>query len=151
MKKVIFCNTISCKSVIKDNFFLYYFDVVFYTILFNDCESIQQFTAIFFKSQDHHITVYINLHLYVPDSFPLQDMNIRVKEIVMSVYERAVRNCPWSADLWLGYVKAMERNRCTHNKVLGRFSMTLWLGYFKAIERNRCEQNKVLGRLSVTP
>ncbi|XP_064613155.1 squamous cell carcinoma antigen recognized by T-cells 3-like [Liolophura sinensis] len=37
------------------------------------------------------------------------DRKLRVKQIVMAVYKRAVRNCPWSAALWEKYLVAMER------------------------------------------
>jgi len=41
---------------------------------------------------------------------PLQETNLpNVHEVILSVYKRAVRNCPWSGLLWASYVRAMER------------------------------------------
>jgi len=35
------------------------------------------------------------------------DRNLQVQKVVLATYERAVRNCPWSADLWTGYLRAL--------------------------------------------
>lgn len=34
---------------------------------------------------------------------------LKLKQQITSAYERAVRNCPWSSQLWVNYLHAMER------------------------------------------
>lgn len=36
------------------------------------------------------------------------------------VYERAVRNCPWSSQLWVKYGRALERYQQPHKKITSK-------------------------------
>ena len=41
--------------------------------------------------------------------FVAQDSELQIPEVSVQVYERAVRNCPWSSELWANYLRAAER------------------------------------------
>ncbi|EMP37147.1 Squamous cell carcinoma antigen recognized by T-cells 3 [Chelonia mydas] len=45
------------------------------------------------------------------------DRQLKVKELVLSAHDRAVRNCPWTVGLWNRYLLAMERHRVDHQIV----------------------------------
>lgn len=51
--------------------------------------------------------------------FPLQDRQLKIKELVLSAHERAVRNCPWTMGLWKSYLLALERHGADHHTVSG--------------------------------
>ena len=44
---------------------------------------------------------------------------------MLSVYEKAVQNCPWSAELWKGYLLALERHGEPTEKVQGKLGLML--------------------------
>jgi hypothetical protein len=48
-----------------------------------------------------------------------QDTVLKAKSQACEAYERAVRNCPWSVALWLGYARASERSLALHDKMTG--------------------------------
>lgn len=48
-----------------------------------------------------------------------QDRQLKIKELVLSAHERAVRNCPWTMGLWKSYLLALERHRTDHQTVTG--------------------------------
>ena len=52
--------------------------------------------------------------------FVFQDRKLAIPHIVLSVYEKAVQNCPWSAELWKGYLLALERHGEPTEKVQGK-------------------------------
>lgn len=52
-------------------------------------------------------------------SLPLQDRQLKIKELVLSAHERAVRNCPWTMGLWKSYLLALERHGADHHTVSG--------------------------------
>ena len=43
--------------------------------------------------------------------FIVKDEELRMPSLAIGLYERAVRNCPWSVTLWLRYARALERYR----------------------------------------
>lgn len=49
----------------------------------------------------------------------LQDRQLKIKELVLSSHERAVRNCPWTMGLWKSYLVALERHGADHHTVSG--------------------------------
>ncbi len=49
----------------------------------------------------------------------LQDTGLQIPDIACRVYERAVRNCPWSAELWSDYLRAAERKGDSTHRVKG--------------------------------
>ncbi|GIY10017.1 squamous cell carcinoma antigen recognized by T-cells 3 [Caerostris extrusa] len=59
------------------------------------------------------------------------DYGVKIPDMSLIVHERAVRNCPWSVKLWVGYVKALERfeQPQENNKILGNSS---WYGSYKS-------------------
>ena len=48
-----------------------------------------------------------------------QDRQLKIKDLVLSTHERAVRNCPWTMSLWKNYVLALERHGADHHTVSG--------------------------------
>lgn len=48
-----------------------------------------------------------------------QDRQLKIKELVLSAHERAVRNCPWTMGLWKSYLLALERHGADHHTVSG--------------------------------
>ncbi|XP_013909618.1 PREDICTED: squamous cell carcinoma antigen recognized by T-cells 3 [Thamnophis sirtalis] len=57
------------------------------------------------------------------------DRQLKVKEVVLSAYERAVRNCPWAVKLWSQYLLAMERHRMEHQAISETFEKALKAGF----------------------
>lgn len=49
----------------------------------------------------------------------LQDRQLKIKELVVSCHERAVRNCPWTMGLWKSYLLALERHCAEHHIISG--------------------------------
>lgn len=49
----------------------------------------------------------------------LQDRQLKVRDMVLSTHERAVRNCPWTMGLWKSYLLALERHGADHHTVSG--------------------------------
>lgn len=49
-----------------------------------------------------------------------QDRQLKIKDLVLSSHERAVRNCPWTMGLWKSYVQALERHGADHQTVSGK-------------------------------
>uniref|UniRef100_A0A5F5PSU0 Spliceosome associated factor 3, U4/U6 recycling protein n=1 Tax=Equus caballus TaxID=9796 RepID=A0A5F5PSU0_HORSE len=45
------------------------------------------------------------------------DRHLKVKDLVLSVHNRAVRNCPWTVALWTRYLLAMERHGVDHRVI----------------------------------
>ena len=50
---------------------------------------------------------------------------MKVKEIVLSAHHRSVRNCPWSAELWISLVRAIERMGSERDEVIGQLNMVM--------------------------
>ncbi|KFM73371.1 Squamous cell carcinoma antigen recognized by T-cells 3, partial [Stegodyphus mimosarum] len=60
------------------------------------------------------------------------DYNVKIRDMSLSVYERAVRNCPWCVQLWASYGRALERYEEPHEKIIGVFETALSMGFAKA-------------------
>ncbi|XP_063171375.1 squamous cell carcinoma antigen recognized by T-cells 3 [Candoia aspera] len=62
------------------------------------------------------------------------DRQLRVKELVLSAHERAVRNCPWTVRLWNQYLLAMERHHVEHQAISENFEKALNAGFIQATD-----------------
>uniref|UniRef100_A0A8C6UYY8 Spliceosome associated factor 3, U4/U6 recycling protein n=1 Tax=Neogobius melanostomus TaxID=47308 RepID=A0A8C6UYY8_9GOBI len=62
------------------------------------------------------------------------DRQLRIKDLVLSCHERAVRNCPWTMGLWKGYILALERHGAEHQTVLDVFEKALNAGFIQATD-----------------
>ena len=50
-----------------------------------------------------------------------QDSNFsKISSVLLPGYKQSVRNCPWMADYWIGYGRALERNNASHDEVVGK-------------------------------
>lgn len=48
-----------------------------------------------------------------------QDRQLKIRDLVLSSHDRAVRNCPWTMGLWKNYLLALERHGAEHQTVSG--------------------------------
>jgi len=55
--------------------------------------------------------------------FMVNKMN--VKPVLLSICERAVRNCPWSGKLWIHYANIKKLNKCSNDEVLEIYNRAL--------------------------
>ncbi|KAK2522848.1 squamous cell carcinoma antigen recognized by T-cells 3 [Columba livia] len=62
------------------------------------------------------------------------DRQLKVKELVLSAHDRAVRNCPWTVGLWIRYLLAMERHRVDHGIISEMFEKALNAGFIQATD-----------------
>ncbi|XP_069850756.1 squamous cell carcinoma antigen recognized by T-cells 3 isoform X2 [Dipodomys merriami] len=62
------------------------------------------------------------------------DRQLKVKDVVLSVHSRAVRNCPWTAALWARYLLAMERHGVDHQDISATFEKALSAGFIQATD-----------------
>lgn len=62
------------------------------------------------------------------------DRQLRVKDLVLSVHSRAVRNCPWTVALWTRYLLAMERHGVDHQMISATFETALSAGFIQATD-----------------
>ncbi|KAL6067681.1 hypothetical protein STEG23_031485 [Scotinomys teguina] len=62
------------------------------------------------------------------------DRQLRVKDLVLSVHSRAVRNCPWTVALWSRYLLAMERHGVDHQMISATFENALSAGFIQATD-----------------
>uniref|UniRef100_A0A7N5KIU4 Spliceosome associated factor 3, U4/U6 recycling protein n=1 Tax=Ailuropoda melanoleuca TaxID=9646 RepID=A0A7N5KIU4_AILME len=62
------------------------------------------------------------------------DRQLKVKDLVLSVHNRAVRNCPWTVALWSRYLLAMERHGVDHRAISGTFEKALSAGFIQATD-----------------
>uniref|UniRef100_K7F3P6 Spliceosome associated factor 3, U4/U6 recycling protein n=1 Tax=Pelodiscus sinensis TaxID=13735 RepID=K7F3P6_PELSI len=62
------------------------------------------------------------------------DRQLKVKELVLSAHDRAVRNCPWTVGLWNRYLLAMERHKVDHQIVSENFEKALNAGFIQATD-----------------
>ncbi|CAH0394818.1 unnamed protein product [Bemisia tabaci] len=54
---------------------------------------------------------------------------IKLKEVVLKLLQRAVRNCPWCAEIWLIYIKQQERYKEPIDSVTGVLEQALVAGF----------------------
>ncbi|XP_040587536.1 squamous cell carcinoma antigen recognized by T-cells 3 isoform X3 [Mesocricetus auratus] len=62
------------------------------------------------------------------------DRQLKVKDLVLSVHSRAVRNCPWTVALWSRYLLAMERHGVDHQMISATFENALSAGFIQATD-----------------
>ncbi|KAF6278436.1 spliceosome associated factor 3, U4/U6 recycling protein [Rhinolophus ferrumequinum] len=62
------------------------------------------------------------------------DRQLKVKDLVLSVHNRAVRNCPWTVALWSRYLLAMERHGVDHQVIAVTFEKALSAGFIQATD-----------------
>ncbi|XP_021501726.1 squamous cell carcinoma antigen recognized by T-cells 3 [Meriones unguiculatus] len=62
------------------------------------------------------------------------DRQLKVKDLVLSVHSRAVRNCPWTVALWSRYLLAMERHGVDHQMISATFESALSAGFIQATD-----------------
>ncbi|XP_069353046.1 squamous cell carcinoma antigen recognized by T-cells 3 isoform X1 [Eulemur rufifrons] len=62
------------------------------------------------------------------------DRQLKVKDLVLSVHNRAVRNCPWTVALWSRYLLAMERHGVDHRAISVTFEKALNAGFIQATD-----------------
>nr|XP_010961846.1 squamous cell carcinoma antigen recognized by T-cells 3 isoform X2 [Camelus bactrianus] len=62
------------------------------------------------------------------------DRQLKVKDLVLSVHSRAVRNCPWTVALWSRYLLAMERHGVDHRVISVTFEKALSAGFIQATD-----------------
>ena len=53
------------------------------------------------------------------------DSTLKIDSIVLPVFRRAVRNCPWNALLWQRYLRALERYNKPFEEIKGKFCFNL--------------------------
>ncbi|XP_030647557.1 spliceosome associated factor 3, U4/U6 recycling protein [Chanos chanos] len=62
------------------------------------------------------------------------DRQLKIKDLVLSAHERAVRNCPWTMTLWRGFLLALERHGAEHQIVSEVFEKALAAGFIQAMD-----------------
>uniref|UniRef100_A0A672T8E7 Squamous cell carcinoma antigen recognized by T-cells 3-like n=1 Tax=Sinocyclocheilus grahami TaxID=75366 RepID=A0A672T8E7_SINGR len=62
------------------------------------------------------------------------DRQLKIKDLVLSAYERAVRNCPWTMGLWKSYILALERHKADHQTMTDVFEKALNAGFIQATD-----------------
>ncbi|XP_074525920.1 squamous cell carcinoma antigen recognized by T-cells 3 [Halichoeres trimaculatus] len=62
------------------------------------------------------------------------DRQLKVKDLVLSTHDRAVRNCPWTMGLWKSYLLALERHGADHHTVSDIFEKALNAGFIQATD-----------------
>nr|XP_057927176.1 squamous cell carcinoma antigen recognized by T-cells 3 [Doryrhamphus excisus] len=62
------------------------------------------------------------------------DRQLKIKDLVLSTHDRAVRNCPWTMGLWKSYLLAVERHGGTHQTVSDVFEKALNAGFIQATD-----------------
>ena len=53
------------------------------------------------------------------------ESKLKVPEVSLAVFERAVQNCPWSVTLWIKFLRALERHKCEKTKVVAIMEQAL--------------------------
>ncbi|CAB1414272.1 unnamed protein product [Pleuronectes platessa] len=62
------------------------------------------------------------------------DRQLKIKDLVLPIHERAVRNCPWTMGLWKSYLLALERHGAEHQIVSDVFEKALTAGFIQATD-----------------
>ncbi|KAK6476443.1 squamous cell carcinoma antigen recognized by T-cells 3-like [Huso huso] len=62
------------------------------------------------------------------------DRQLKIKDLVLSSHDRAVRNCPWTVGLWKSYLLALERHGAEHKTVSEIFEKALNAGFIQATD-----------------
>lgn len=58
-----------------------------------------------------------------------QDKKVVVDSLIIPIYQRAVRNCPWCSTLWASYIMSLERLKAPHETILNIFETALQAGF----------------------
>uniref|UniRef100_A0A667ZV56 Spliceosome associated factor 3, U4/U6 recycling protein n=1 Tax=Myripristis murdjan TaxID=586833 RepID=A0A667ZV56_9TELE len=62
------------------------------------------------------------------------DRQLKIKDLVLSSHDRAVRNCPWTMGLWKSYLLALERHGAEHQTISDVFEKALNAGFIQATD-----------------
>ncbi|XP_061116092.1 squamous cell carcinoma antigen recognized by T-cells 3 [Conger conger] len=62
------------------------------------------------------------------------DRQLKIRDLVLSSHDRAVRNCPWTMGLWKNYILALERHGAEHQTVSEIFEKALNAGFIQATD-----------------
>uniref|UniRef100_A0A8C7NIP8 Spliceosome associated factor 3, U4/U6 recycling protein n=1 Tax=Oncorhynchus mykiss TaxID=8022 RepID=A0A8C7NIP8_ONCMY len=62
------------------------------------------------------------------------DRQLKIKDLVLSSHDRAVRNCPWTMGLWKNYLLALERHGADHHTISDVFEKALNAGFIQATD-----------------
>uniref|UniRef100_A0A674MDT1 Spliceosome associated factor 3, U4/U6 recycling protein n=1 Tax=Takifugu rubripes TaxID=31033 RepID=A0A674MDT1_TAKRU len=62
------------------------------------------------------------------------DRQLKIKDLVVSTHDRAVRNCPWTMGLWKSYLLALERHGADHQTISDVFEKALSAGFIQATD-----------------
>uniref|UniRef100_A0A674BNS3 Spliceosome associated factor 3, U4/U6 recycling protein n=1 Tax=Salmo trutta TaxID=8032 RepID=A0A674BNS3_SALTR len=62
------------------------------------------------------------------------DRQLKIKDLVLSSHDRAVRNCPWTMGLWKNYLLALERHGADHQTISDIFEKALNAGFIQATD-----------------
>jgi len=57
------------------------------------------------------------------------DTNLKISTVSLPVFERAIRNVPWSVEIWCDYLRSLERYEQPHSEVLSVFEQGLAAGF----------------------
>jgi len=57
------------------------------------------------------------------------DSNLKISTVSLPVFLRAVRNVPWSVEIWCNYLRSLERYEEPHREVLSVFEQALSAGF----------------------
>ncbi|XP_020902196.1 squamous cell carcinoma antigen recognized by T-cells 3, partial [Exaiptasia diaphana] len=60
------------------------------------------------------------------------DTKLKMSSVVLPVYERALRNCPWVSVLWQNYMKALERSKAKETTMKETLDKALTCGFTNA-------------------
>uniref|UniRef100_A0A8C7LF94 Spliceosome associated factor 3, U4/U6 recycling protein n=1 Tax=Oncorhynchus kisutch TaxID=8019 RepID=A0A8C7LF94_ONCKI len=62
------------------------------------------------------------------------DRQLKIRDLVLSSHDRAVRNCPWTMGLWKNYLLALERHGADHHTISDVFEKALNAGFIQATD-----------------
>jgi len=57
------------------------------------------------------------------------DSSLKISTVSLPVFARAVRNVPWSVEIWCSYLRSLERYEEPHREVLSVFEQALSAGF----------------------
>jgi len=57
------------------------------------------------------------------------DSKLKISTVSLPVYDRAIRNVPWSTEIWCNYIRSLERYQEPHDQILHIFEQALNAGY----------------------
>jgi len=57
------------------------------------------------------------------------ESTLKMGSVVLPVYTRAIRNCPWEVELWCGHLRALERYQATEEEVTNILEQGLSAGF----------------------